>query len=99
MTQDARDILTTSDWPAGAALPVVKRQVSGEPPAGILVAYEINKLRDYLENRGTSYEPFHVYILNIWDLKSGFLPPQLKDVEKIPFNSLDALAKAGWEVD
>ena len=40
-----------------------------------------------------------VYLVNMYNLKTGFLKDILKDVPKNEYANIDELLNAGWEVD
>ena len=77
-------ILNEPMWPRWPLLPV-KRYPEGanDLQPGVIVA---------------GY-PKIVYLKNLWEFKSGFLPEQLEGVEKIKYDSVESLVADGWVVD
>jgi hypothetical protein len=64
------------------------------PKMGIVIAPEMQN-----RSEGTSPDPFHVYHINLYALKSGALAPQLEGVEKDTYHSIEDMLAAGWVVD
>lgn len=48
---------------------------------------------------GMTDSPVVVYLINLWALKTGPLGPQLEGVEKVKYDSIEALLADGWKVD
>jgi hypothetical protein len=90
MTQ--ADLILKRRWPFITVLPVVQRGGAGFPPAGILLASEIQSFQE----KGS---PFHVYHKNLYALESGPLASQIEGVPRDAYNSIEEMAAAGWEVD
>jgi len=78
-------ILSPVSWPRWPVLPLKRGDVFSNGGTGFLIA---------------SREPWSaVYLTNMYELKAGPIRPQLENVEKITYSSIDALIDDGWVVD
>lgn len=77
-------------WPVWPVLPVkngLDRDERGWPRHGIIVSGGL---------RAGVQEPVKVYIVNLFDLKTGPLGPQLEGKETIEFETVETMVRAGW---
>jgi hypothetical protein len=96
MRTDTNLLLNWKSWPCYPCCPVKQRQENGYgmPKMGVVIAPEMQN-----RSEGTSPDPFHVYHINLYALKSGPLMEQLEGVEKDTYHSIEDMSAAGWVVD
>jgi hypothetical protein len=90
VSQEELDVLNNCDeWLNYPIMPLVNRKTPGWPKTGLVLA--VHRIRQ--DSTRTVYE------VNMFDLKSGPLGPQLENVTKHTYPNYEAMLADGWEVD